>query len=305
MTVSTDDLHEHDLLERIAAEDLVRAWRQDFGIDVARLFSGVEHIELKRDPGSGYLRFDPPILGDAAFYQKLRAFKWYHPEQKREHVHAASVVAAGAFVLDVGAGVGDFARCLEHVGYIGLESDPEAIAAGRRTGLDLRSETMSMWRDSVDYRPANVVSAFQVLEHVSDPQNFIAEMTQCLAPDGQLIIGVPDADSYVADLPDFMLNAPPHHVTWWTEPALRQLLEKMGLKVDAVTRFQVEPWEYQLWWMAKISNGLPGRKERRFGRTMRWRKILSFCLSWPLQWMSPPRRARGSTLLVQASRKES
>ncbi|MFN3212712.1 MAG: class I SAM-dependent methyltransferase [Henriciella sp.] len=303
MTVLTNGQRERDLLERIPVPDLVRAWRQDFGIDVAALFEGADQIELKRDPGSGVLHFDPPILGDAAFYQQLRAFKWYHPAQKREHVHAASVVAAGAFVLDVGAGIGDFARHLERVGYIGLESDPEAILAGRRAGRDLRCQTMSTWRGSADYRPANIITAFQVLEHVPAPQDFIAEMIQCLAPDGTLMIGVPDAESYVADLPDFMLNAPPHHITWWTEAALKHLLETAGLKVDAVTRFQVEPWEYQLWWMAKLSNWLPGRKARRFGRALRWRKILAFCLSWPLQRVSPPRSACGSTLLIQASRK--
>lgn len=60
MTVLTNGQRERDLLERIPVPDLVRAWRQDFGIDVAALFEGADQIELKRDPGSGVLHFDPP-----------------------------------------------------------------------------------------------------------------------------------------------------------------------------------------------------------------------------------------------------
>ena len=292
-----------DCLEPVPAADFVRAWKQDFGIETAHLFENVDAIELTRDAETGHMRFEPSILGDASFYQALRRFKWYHPVRKLEHVHAGRLASPGDLVLDIGAGVGDFARYLDQVGYIGLESDPDAVEAGQQSGRDLRPIDMATWRALDMFRPADLVTAFQVLEHVSEPQSFLTEMVACLSQDGRLVIGVPDAESYVADLPDFMLNAPPHHVTWWTEAALRELLDRAGMKVDAVTRFPVEPWEYQLWWMAKASNCLPGQKERRFGRALRWRKILSFCLSWPLQWMPPPAGANGSTLLVQASRR--
>ena len=287
-------------LERISTRDLVRAWQQDFGIDVSNLFEGIETLTVQRDGATGSVTFDPPVLGDAAFYQALRAFKWYHPSRKLEHVQAAKSIPPGTSVLDIGAGNGDFAAYLEQANYLGFESDPEAVSTAQLQGRDLRALSMTDWCAAPDFFPFDVVTAFQVLEHVADPRSFVAQMVDCAAPNGRLILGVPDADSYVTDLPDFMLNAPPHHVSWWTEAALRALLEAEGLTVERVTRFLVEPWEYQLWWMAQIAKRLPGRPTATFGASLRWRKVVSFCLSWPLQWRAPAAPARGSTLLVEA-----
>ncbi|NQY12283.1 MAG: class I SAM-dependent methyltransferase [Henriciella sp.] len=287
-------------MERIPTDHLVRAWRQDFGINVAHLFAGTEHVEMRENAETGHVSFLPPILGDAAFYQALRRFKWYHPKQKREHEYAAELAKSGDLVLDVGAGNGDFARYLSGVEYLGLESDGAAVAGARARGQDLRDLTMDAWQASAEFRPANVVTAFQVLEHVSDPEAFLAEMCACLHEAGEMVIGVPDAESYIRSLPDFMLNAPPHHITWWTEAALTKLMAKVGLEVVETKRFAVEPWEYQLWWMAKFAGDVTQSNRSFFGPHLRLRKIWSFCLSWPLQWLAPPKSALGSTLVVRA-----
>ncbi|MEO1659635.1 MAG: class I SAM-dependent methyltransferase [Pseudomonadota bacterium] len=283
--------------------DLVRAWRQDFGIDVSGLFDGIDELAVQQDTETGMMSFEPKVLGDAAFYQALRRFKWYHPTRKLEHAHAADTIPDGARVVDIGAGNGDFASYLGDAIYLGLESDAAAVQSAQTRGRDLRMLSMAGWCAAETFYPADIVTAFQVLEHVADPQGFIAEMVRCAAPQGRLIIGVPDAESYIADLPDFMLNAPPHHVSWWTEAALRNLIETAGLKVERVTRFPVEPWEYQLWWMARFAKAFPGHMPGAFGARHRWRKIASFCLSWPLQWRAPKAAARGSTLLIEATKK--
>lgn len=287
-------------MERIPSDHLIRAWRQDFGIDVSHLFAGIDQIELHEAANTGHIAFSPPVLGDTTFYQALRRFKWYHPKRKREHEYAAARAKPGDFILDVGAGNGDFAAYLSDVDYLGLESDQAAVAEAQRQGRGLRDLTMADWLASEAYRPADLVTAFQVLEHVADPQAFLAGMRRCLHEKGELVIGVPDAESYVRSLPDFMLNAPPHHVTWWTERAVRALMQEVGLEVVEVKRFAVEPWEYQLWWMAKFAGNIAHSDRAFFGPQLRWRKIWSFCLSWPLQWLAPPKSARGSTLVLRA-----
>lgn len=291
-----------EVLETLSTNDLIKAWRQDFGIDVSALFESVPKLDLIDDGPTSPIRFEPAILGDAVFYQALRKFAWYHPGRKLEHAHIAALVKAGDLVLDVGAGEGGFASHLQTGEYIGLESDPQAVALGGAQSRDLRALEMQAWRAAVDYRAAHWVTAFQVLEHVAEPQGFLRELADCAAPGGCVAVGVPDAESYVTDLPDFMLNAPPHHVSWWTAQSLTHAMEDAGLQIDDVVRFPVEPWEKQLWWMAKVARCLRRDDTLRFGQSLRARKILSFILAWPLQILPIPKQARGSTLLVIARR---
>lgn len=302
MIAGRPETSDDGVLETLQTADLIQSWRQDFGIEVSHLFAGIERIEMRQDAEAGRVDFVPRVLGDAAFYQALRQFNWYHPARKLEHVHAATLAKPGDLVLDVGAGNGDFAAYLSDVDYIGLEQDGAAVEAARARGRDLRALSMADWRASDRERRADLVTAFQVLEHVADPQAFLAELNSCLASDGTMVIGVPDAESYVSDVPDLMLNAPPHHVSWWTEAALRTSLAQVGLEVIEVKRFAVEPWEYQLWWMAKFTGWMGGHRGPRFGRRLRVKKVIAFCLSWPLQWLAPPQSARGSTLIVLAKR---
>lgn len=302
MESTSTPAQDRQILQTLRTSDLIRSWKQDFGIDVGPLFEGIEQLDLRTDPETGRMDFLPRVLGDADFYQKLRRFKWYHPKRKREHVHAARLAKPGNFILDVGAGAGDFASYLSSADYLGLESDRAAVAAARNRGQNLRAMTMADWRADAAYQPADLITAFQVLEHVDNPDTFLREMKDCMRTDGSMIVGVPDADSYVTRVPDLMLNAPPHHVTWWTEAALRKTLSRIGLDVVHVQRFAVEPWEYQLWWMAKFSRWLGGANGQHFGRSLRARKVAAFCLSWPLQWVVPPKSASGSTLLVHARR---
>ncbi len=287
-----------EIIERIRAADLVSSWKRDFGVDVAHLFAGVEELTLSRDVDTGLLSFDPPVEGDAAFYQAMRRFKWYHPAHKEEFAAAAEWLGAGGRALDVGAGDAGFARYVRAGAYTGLETDPQAVASAVATGLTVHNLDMAAYRASDRFEAAELVTAFQVLEHVRDPQRFVCEMAELTTPGGHVAIGVPDAASYVADLPDFMLNAPPHHLTWWTEAALGAAMAQAGLQVRAVHRFGVEPWERQLWWMAKLARIGRAETASRFGRRLRARKVASFVGAWALQIFPIPKPARGSTLLM-------
>lgn len=291
-------LRNEDIVETVAAADIVASWQSDFGIDVTRLFDGVETLSVVQDPMTGRLRFHPPIEGDADFYQALRKFDWYHPPTKEEFVAAAKWLQSGDLVTDIGAGAAGFAAHVPEPDYVGLETDGAAVAAAKAKGISSLNMDMAAYRQAPTFRPAGLVTAFQVLEHVADPDGFVSDMVSLTRAGGYVAIGVPDAGSYVADLPDFMLNAPPHHLTWWTEEALEAVMVGAGLNIEAVYRFNVEPWERQLWWMARLANIARPERLGHFGAKLRARKVASFLGSWLLQRLPIPEAARGSTLLM-------
>jgi len=289
------------LVERLDVAELINSWQQDFGIDVARLFDGITHLDMRENTQSGQIYFDPPIIGDAAFYQALRKFDWYHPPTKEEFHAAAKWCASGGEVSDIGAGAAGFAAHVPAGRYLGLETDGEAVEAARARGIPVLNMDMAAYRAAPGFRAAQLVTAFQVLEHVPEPKAFLDDMVSLAQEGGYLAIGLPDAASYVANLPDFMLNAPPHHLSWWTEESLGALMRASGLKIVSVNRFPVERWERQLWWMAKLANLANlarGKDQRRFGRQLRVRKILSYAGAWGLQGLPIRATARGSTLLM-------
>jgi SAM-dependent methyltransferase len=53
------------------------------------------------------------------------------------------------------------------------------------------------------------------------PAQFIANMRRCLRPGGLLILAMPKFRSAINDIPNFVFNAPPHHLSWWSERALQ------------------------------------------------------------------------------------
>ena len=80
----------------------------------------------------------------------------------------------------------------------------------------------------------DVVCHFQVLEHVSAPRAFLVDCVRALRPGGRLIITVPSEDSFLSIAEDAWLNMPPHHVTRWTDSALRFALAKLQLEAQEI-----------------------------------------------------------------------
>ena len=297
--IASDTLPEtEEILETLSVGDLIASWESDFGIDVERLFAGLETLHMLKNSQTGQISFSPPVEGDAKFYQDLRKFDWYHPATKEEFAAAATYYRTGERITDVGAGAGGFADHVPRNLYRGLETDEDAVGAAITKGLNVLNADMASFIASDNFQTSGLVTAFQVLEHVREPEAFIGELAELACPGGRVAIGVPDAGSYVADLPDFMMNAPPHHLTWWTETALAAAMEKAGLRIIGTHRFNVEPWERQLWWMAKFAKLVRPQSLGRFGAASRARKVASFAGSWALQKCPIPAAARGSTLLL-------
>jgi SAM-dependent methyltransferase len=119
----------------------------------------------------------------------------------------------GSVVLEVGAGSGFMRGIVEHeipaVRYIASD-----IAPTENTSVVLDACSLPISDDSVD-----VVLAVEVLEHVSRPEQLIAEAARVLRPGGQLILTVPFMFG-VHDFQDFYR---------FTPRGLEQFLARQGL----------------------------------------------------------------------------
>lgn len=218
------------MVQRLTRGLLHAMWRHWHGVEPTPLGRTGPPIALWRS-ACGVMFFHPPTGGDSAFYQRYYARLGLldgpmpKPAERPEFVEAARHVRAGDRVLDVGAGRG------------GLET---LLPAGAHwQGLDphLPEEVPGIMRETLEVHAArhagqyDVVCAFQVLEHVEDPRGFAEAMAACLRPGGRLVLCVPLWPSPLTEIPNLPMNAPPHHLSWWTTGALRRLAEVLGLDV--------------------------------------------------------------------------
>lgn len=289
------------LIQRISARLIGGLWRRAFGVSADRQLGGIAGFGLWESP-CGLAFFDPMLPGDEAFYTKLHRRRDFQrvlaaPGLARpEFNYVAEIVRPGERVLDVGCGQGGLARHLPQAIYVGL--DPNSAITG--AAPDVRIETAAAHAASHP-EEYDAVCAFHVIEHVADPLGFTGDLLNCLKPGGHLFISVPGRHSPITDIPNFVLNAPPNHLSWWSEEALRALADRHHLIVGAVEPLPFQPCDSLIYWMGRFTPKLTG--ERYFHAHWTWYAALAW--SWlagrvcdPL--FRIPARAPSSGLLLAA-----
>ena len=221
-------------IQSISVGWIIGLWRAAFGVATERQLGAIEHFGLWVSP-CGLAFFEPMLAGDADFYLDLYRKGEFHriltaPGLARaEFRRVAELVQPGDKVLDVGCGEGGLARHLPHATYVGLDPIFSPVAEG----TDVRNETIAEHAAS---HPGqyDAVCAFHVIEHVTDPLGFGRDLVQCTRPGGRIYIAVPVWGSAITDIPNFVFNAPPHHLSWWNETSLHTLADRLDLIVEGI-----------------------------------------------------------------------
>jgi SAM-dependent methyltransferase len=259
-------------LQSISSALLIGLWRASFGVAAARQLGEVSQFGLWESP-CGLIFFDPMIAGDAIFYKDLylhwgKEGPWSDGALERaDFSHAAALIKPGDKVLDIGCGSGAFAGHVGHATYVGLDDNYSGAGVQR----DIRNESLAAHAAG---HPAqyDAVCSFHVVEHVPNPAQFVLDMQRCVRPGGYLILAVPKFPSAWNDIPNFVLNAPPHHLTWWNEQALRTLADTAGLDVESIRGLPLTAHHRLPHWMGRCAPKLTG--ERYFRHAIAWHGAL-------------------------------
>ena len=293
------------LLETFPTSLLIECYQRDFGLDVTSEFQGVKSLQLWRCLDSDLIFFQPTITGSTEFYRQIQNFDWYFPEVKFEYDHAATWIKPDYHVLDIGSGAGQFVKTIPVTSYTGL--DPNYLPNHDKIHMNTRILRKSLAEHAMtNIQTYDVVCGFQVLEHVANPQAFIKAALKCLKPGGLLILGVPSAESYVTQIANFILNAPPHHVTWWTDQSLRNLAQHFQLSVLNLVHAPVESWETRLYWMQRMAEMFCPKQTTHFTESP-YRRLSNIAAyvgaGLIMPFATPPASAQGSSVIMVAQKK--
>jgi SAM-dependent methyltransferase len=217
----------------VVVKQIVEEWTRQLGMDVSEEFHGLSQIELLRC-GSCTLRFFQPecIAGSPSLYEKLEKFEWYYMKRKWEHDVALEDLNACTNGIEVGCGFGDFvARVVKEkvIPFEGCEQNASAVEIAQANGVSVRLDDLEHIA-TVCPSAYDAVCSFQVLEHVTRPGNFVAATCSILRPGGKLMLGLPNAESFLGYQQN-ILDMPPHHMTHWTAEVLSRMQEWFPLKL--------------------------------------------------------------------------
>lgn len=140
-------------------------------------------------------------------------------------------------VLDVGCGTGNFLHYAREKGWRvrGIDFDADAIRTGetvfKLTGLEVAD--LPTFRRLHPEERFDLVTFFDVLEHVDNHHEFIGDVRALLGPRGYIAMTMPYGPHAKWLNPK---DLPPRHLTRWSRTSLRNFLEREGFEIVRMVR---------------------------------------------------------------------
>ena len=193
-----------------------------------------EGIEPTHDSPGGVVRSRPELVSRINAWRKHTPLNPYWTELfwLQRSMAMLSQHATGR-LLDVGVGERPHGKLFEGKvsRYIGLEYPPMAdnLSPGIWTMLERVRGIIDVWGDggALPFREESfdTLLALEVLEHVPEPDALVKEFVRVLRPGGKLLLTVPFAAP---------LHQLPFDYQRFTEPGIRNLLERHGLEIEVL-----------------------------------------------------------------------
>lgn len=216
-------------------DELILAWKKQFNIDVSEKFRDLQKIDMFQCNCCQIQFFMPLSLeGKDTLYAQLAKSDGYYPQDKWEHNMALKDLKGLKSVLEIGCGSGGFvARAAQSgVNIDGIEINNDAVEEAQRRALNVRA--INLQQAAAQFAGHyDAVCAFQVLEHTSNPHDFIKHSCALIRPGGRLILGLPNRDSFLKHMFE-ILDIPPHHMTRWSVKTVHFMQKLFPVKLEHV-----------------------------------------------------------------------
>lgn len=141
----------------------------------------------------------------------------------------------GSSLFDLGAGWGHFMLAGQELGYqvYGIEISEQPYLYSKND-LKLPVDHMDFF-DMDESRKFDVVTMWDVLEHIDKADGFVEKCAAVTASGGYLVLQVPQIDSYFArKYKDEWKMMGLDHVNYFSKKTITQLLERYGYQVETI-----------------------------------------------------------------------
>ena len=165
----------------------------------------------------------------------FRQLRWF----KRKALRWIETERPNSKLVDVGTGPGTFLLVAKQRGFSVKGVEPTKLAAEKAgsLGVDMFNGVIEDFAANQDEK-FDVVTSFEVLEHVPDPISMLKSIRSILKPDGIFVFSVPNLDDPYCLRQTLPVNIPPIHINFFRRQSMRVALEKAGFVTE---RFATRP----------------------------------------------------------------
>jgi SAM-dependent methyltransferase len=223
--------------ERMTGLHLRRLWNeleQEFFQESWGRIGEEFDVVLFRCERCGFEFFDPSLDGNELFYQQLEHPEYYSPIRP-EFTRALALAHRTRLkrILDVGCGSGAFLDMARGAGHevFGLELNTAAANKARFRNHRVFEKLLHELDDAVTGGGFDLITFFQVLEHVSDPVKVMKDAAARLNSGGYIAVAVPSSQGVLRLAPLDPHQWPPHHISRWRQADLSTLAKAARLQL--------------------------------------------------------------------------
>jgi 2-polyprenyl-3-methyl-5-hydroxy-6-metoxy-1,4-benzoquinol methylase len=166
--------------------------------------------------------------------EPVRRERLFVPRAQRTVAACRRFGAGPGTLMDVGAAFGTFCDAVRAEGHftrvVAVEPTPELAQTCRDRGIETYEEPVE--RLSLPPRSVDVITAFEVLEHLFSPEGFLRRCAAFLAPGGLLIATCPSGEGLGTLVIGARAKAVDHeHINLFNPESLARLFGACGLEV--------------------------------------------------------------------------
>jgi len=223
-------------IDRLTGEQLRKLWRDGSNINFSpEAFDQIKEktiVQLYQCHDCGFKFFDPKFGGGASFYRELEHPDYYisaRPEFTRTRDFA--VRHRLTKVLDVGCGSGAFLNLVRASGLETFGLELNVVAAEKARAQNHRIHNCLLHQLPKEESDYNLVTLFQVLEHVPDPLQVMRDAADRLSSGGYIAVAVPSEEGVLRLAPLDPHQWPPHHTSRWRRADFAQIARRCGLQI--------------------------------------------------------------------------
>lgn len=194
---------------------------------------------VKENYGKGYFMGEPQYSA----YDNYKEDKPFILMNVKQFMRKIKHIKKSGKLLDIGCAMGFFVEYAQKEGFDAYGLDPShyaVVEAKKKFGNKIKEASL----ETADYAPKtfDVITMFDVFEHLGDPLGDLKKMTRWLKDDGIIMIATGNRQSLAARILKrrWTFYIPPQHLFFFDKITLAKILELSGLK--AVVWSQIGKW---------------------------------------------------------------